>query len=350
MKRARLLLLIFPLVVGALYLRSVASWRPKKVFISKSPITEMVLSDDGRTLLIVQDQAHSTTVTALDTTQELATKWRRQGDINTPQFFAADTRIVAGLTGQILDAETGKTLDDLHGTGDRLLSPDGRWLIEAVSLKQNSLQYVGNKLHLPPSVPVGQQATKLVGYKNDIPLDQVFTQDSKSIVVAVGTVDSSRLDLYDVQTGKRTNTYDDMKWTPNPSYATFTDGATLCWSPDGHYLAAFWCRQRSPLPNINTVSIWRMNDHHKLASLKLPDSGESCSVARQALESSTSNRVLLFQLPTLSLGGSITHAGFASKQWFDFSQETITDTTLSPDGSSLFVATQSGRVYQQRLK
>lgn len=46
-KKARWLLLLLPLIAGVLWMRALASWRPKVVFNAPGAISKLVFSEDG---------------------------------------------------------------------------------------------------------------------------------------------------------------------------------------------------------------------------------------------------------------------------------------------------------------
>lgn len=86
------------MVAGAFYLRSLASWRTKKLFVGQARIAQLAFSSDGKTLLVGQDHLGKSAPRwlALDAAHGYGTKWSYKGrnNFSKPQFFLGDSRVL----------------------------------------------------------------------------------------------------------------------------------------------------------------------------------------------------------------------------------------------------------------
>ncbi len=95
MKKARLLLLAIPLVMGVFYLWVLAWWRPQKVFEGSGAVSEWVFSRDGKTLLVAQNpftgKSPRARLMALDVSHGFTSRWMCDHtlDVGKPQVCAS---------------------------------------------------------------------------------------------------------------------------------------------------------------------------------------------------------------------------------------------------------------------
>lgn len=344
MKRARLLLPLLPLVAGAFYLRSLASWRPQKLFVGATRISQLTFSSDGRVLLVGQ-MGHNylsgysdPRLMALDAAHGFVTRWSYEGGNNfiKPRFFLGDSRVlVCGeylSSPQVLDASTGHLRHDYRTREAAVISMDGKWLVSSDD------DYVT----LEPGAAKTQQ-WKPDGIKLSVARGETMSSapaispDSRTVVMQITEFYRSRLDFIDIASRTRTRI-----WPDSPSRVF---GKGIQWSRNGRYLLSVWYFPTQPLGIQTSWSLWRVSDGRKLASTTYPfneivphfeveDDG-------RVLSYWTNNQVLLSQ-PTLRAS--------VSKPQLELSGETVTAATLSQDGTRLVAGTASGRVYSQRLK
>ncbi|RYX80660.1 hypothetical protein EON83_27690 [bacterium] len=349
MKRWRLLLLLLPLVVGALYLRSLASWRPQKVFVGAGPISQLLFSNDGKTLLVGHSpivtvlsstQASTPTlVTLLDVNNSFKPLWQRDKGLPSgliPQFFAADSKILLhGSDIQTLDAKTGRTLKTSGSLyGRAVMSPDGSWLAVNRSDTDDGRVYLN-----PQPLEQGHdevRAEKIIGNKGDLSTEFTFSPDGKTFVVGTGSWQGAHLDFYDVKTWKRTKSWNDTPRNPKDekprSYYEI-----LQWSRDGKFILSYWsCTEGGAM-----LTLWRVSDGKKLATSPTIDLSPELQDGGSVLSYSDKERVFLRKVPNLTSGG---------EELLHIANELITTVTLSPDGSYLVIGTTSGRVFWKRVK
>ncbi len=379
MKKWRLLLLFLPLIAGAFYLRSLASWRPQKALIGQGQVMRLAFSRDGKTLLVGQETkpGKSYQLSALGATRDSAIRWTReydfgykqsdgQGDLRHLQFFASDTRFsLATVYPQTFDAQTGQMLWEYEGWGSAVVSPNGQWIAHdnvdprvgrnvLVFLASGTETNPGHKANITYIIPGGPDLSAL---------SYAFSPDSSTL--AVGVTETSpkhkgtHLDFYDVKTRKRLRVCPDFKMPKTIELGAVA--GVVQWSRDGRFLLVSWVVYNSngdsyvalkSRPPVLAVSLWRVADSKRLASIWLQSRGvtedfpfsiDHFEVQNdgRVLAVSTDGRVFLNTVATLSL---------KSKPLLTLPKETITTATMSPDCSYLVAGTQSGRVFWQRVK
>ncbi|RYX84652.1 hypothetical protein EON83_08405 [bacterium] len=338
MKKSRLLLLVLPLIVGVFYMRSLASWRPKKVFArTTNSIRHLQFSDNGQLLLV------SPRLTALDLAGGFVPKWSYMGDpyIVKTQFFSDDSHIlVAEEHGKtrappinIIDASTGHILHSYGMQEAAAISADGKWLAsykrDGIYLERADAEVKGHKT--PDKIKIRAAPGE------SIPTVFAISPDSRTLVVQVTEFYQSRLGFYDISSGKRTRTWSDSN--------SRVFGQSIQWSRNGRYLLAVWFVHNGPTTRQLSWSLWRASDGQKLASTTFPFDEQV-----RHFEVEDDGRVLSYEENSQVLLSHPTTNASISKPILNIPSETITSATLSPDGSYLVAGTQSGRIYSQRIK
>lgn len=366
MKKARLLLLVLPVIGAAFYMRSLASWRPQKVVVAEGPISGLVFSDDGKTLLVEHlppRPAGGTgngliafspeTVVAFDAQNNFKFLWKRDHDLaqffskTVPAFFSHDSKIlVQPGTAEILDAHTGKTLQTNSLNGNYAASPDGKWLAYARPIERlwDRLPPIDGQIYLnPTSIPRRQDevivAEKIIGQKNATPPAFCFSPDGLTLAVGAGDKSGAHIDFYSTKTWKLTRTWSDVAPSLinlHPSYQT------LQWSRDGQFLFSSLTRTSlSHFTNEMGQKVWRVRDGKKVASGILLDNPHLEDHACVLSFGGDDGQV------NLSLPSDLNHN---FKRLLQLPNQQITAAALSPDGSYLVAGTRSGTVYRQRLE
>lgn len=372
-----LLLLLVPIVGAAFYLRSLASWRPKKVFSAPGKIWQLAFSSDGQTLLIGQPSPPSpapaiitgmvmpvpaTVTTALQVESGFKPLWQHKDvwPIESLQFFARNSQILRqGSSIQVLDTLTGKLRKDYGPSPARAgvlpaskwfvaratISPDGRWLA------YKRFDIIGRaeqdgRVYLKPSAPIQQGQTlseKTIGKPSDNSQALAFSPDGKTLAVGVGDQSGAHIDFYEVKTWRLTRTWRDLERAfpgESPSYTA------VQWSRDGRFLLSSW-----KLPAGGTGSeglrVWRLSDGKKLGfsswTGSRPEGGTLSQIEDdgRVLTIGSDGEVFLRNTPNLD---------YAFKPLLHLPNQQIAAAALSPDGSYLLAGTASGNLYRQRLK
>lgn len=339
MKNPRLLLLILPLIVGAFYLHSLVSWRPQKLFVGTTRISQLVFSSDGKTLLVGQNSlSKGPQLTALDATHGFVAAWTYKGhnDFVKPQFFLGGSRVLVrepetGPAG-VLDATTGRQIQSYGMRQAAFISTDGKWL---ASRGQDSVYLESTTGKKPLWKPDGVKIPVSPG--ESISSGPAISPDSGTLAVQVTEFYRTRLDFYDTLTGKKTDVW--------PDFPSRVFGQGIQWSRNGRYLLSTWYYPMRPSGSQISWSLWRVSDHRKLADTSFPP-----SETIPGFEVEDNGRVLSHWTDAQALLSEPTTTASKSKPILNLPGEIITATTLSPDGSHLMAGTASGRVYSQRLK
>ncbi len=353
-KNARLLLLILPLVGGAFYLRSLASWRPKRVFVGKEPVSQLMFSNDGRTLLVVHTGSPKFpgVLTALGAGNGFALLWRhtnKSGSIRCPQFLVNDSQVLSpseSTATHILDSQTGKILRDCGLLKPAVASPDGRWFAYPDILTVGA-EYGSAEAAAPTANYRNFATAKRIG---SLPLTLAFSPDGKTLAGGVGDQNGAHIELYDVKSGRRERIWNDL---PRQLYAPRY--ATIKWSRNGRFLLSSGeIRHTHGLATREIfVSLWRTSDGKKLASTTLQATSTPFSMVPTILdgfEVQNEGRVLSFYQGGPVFLSDARARTLKSRRLLDLPGQTITAATMSPDGAYLVAGTQSGYVYYQRLK
>lgn len=372
MNKSRLLLLLLvPIVGAAFYLRSLASWRPKKVFGVPGQVSILTFSNDGKILLVCYAPTPSgpyrgvivmpaTMVMALDVQNGFTPLWQRDYAPlvrnPAPQFFDNDSQILLqgrGVWGsfnniQVLDARSGKTRQTYKNLwGKTSMSPDGKWLAfhynthcyesgKSISDKHIYLNPVGTASG-PPT-----HAEKVIG--KNIKWESwegtfSFSPNGQTLAVGVVTEKGAHLDFYNTKTWKLIRTCIDMNCHSEEAYPTYQ---TVQWSRDGQTLFT--------VGNLNqnaALQSWRASDGKRLAFKSLSGFFQTT-------------------LTNLSFEGD-GHALFyngdgqvkRSKEPLPYTSfypllrlpnEPVDAAAISPDSTYLVAGTSIGNLYYQRVK
>ena len=348
MKKARWLWLLLPLLAGALWMRSLASWRPKVVFAGPGAIAKLVFSGDGETLLVSQDsppklQPARATLTALDA-NNFDALWQRadSADFGNPHFFAGDSKVlVDGGQIMILNARDGKSLREFDLCCRAAISSDGKWLAVG-DFDADGRVYINSPAREIPNGPQGVQGIHALGRREETARAFEFSPDGKTLVVGRGDAKGAYLDFYETQTWKRTRSVPEpkvaraMKAVPGTDLPFFR---SLEWSRDGK-LILYKC----VVNRAGGASLWRLRRVGDAKSL-----GFAFSLTMSPAPQNDGSALRFFSNSDLAL---VKPPGFNSRFEPSLSSpgEVLTAAALSPDGAFLVIGTQSGRVIRMRLK
>ncbi len=345
MKKARWLLLLLPLVAGVFWMRALASWRPKVVFVATGAISKLELSDDGKTLLVAQQsppklQPTRATLLALDA-RNFNLIWQRNNstDFSNPRFFAGDSKIlVDGGETMILNARDGQSIREFGVPYEAEISPDEKW-IAVGDFDADGRVYINSPKSKIPNGSKGIKGIHILGKREDTGRAFAFSPDGKTFVVGRADKSGAYLDFYDTQTWKRTRTLQDKEFTSSiqrdlPFYRQ------VSWSQDGRFLLSNWAELRNS-GNLDGMRLWRVNDSKKLAYGSFGFDTSAPFNDASVLAFIGSGELLRLTPETFS-------SGF--EELLSFKDELITDAVISPDGTELLVGTKSGRIIRKRLK
>ncbi|RYZ88125.1 MAG: WD40 repeat domain-containing protein [Proteobacteria bacterium] len=357
-KKALLLLLAVPLIVGALYLCPRASWYPKKVFYGRGEIRHLVFSDDGKTLLVSQVNTRAAfgamELTALNFAPEFTTKWNFNdgAEVGKPQFFLHDSRILVDRgTLRTLDGATGEALQNGGTLRKAAISPDGKWLAYSGAypsdmgcLMPATISHKDIFLESPTG-PTGA-VLKTIPPGQSIPIGFSFSPNSRNLVVARIQREGIGLDFYDVKTWKRDRRLLDFRGQGPGS---------MQWSRNGRFLLSTCYFHDSQGAQAN-VNLWSVSDAKRLSSLIVPCVKEtgpfyiSDRIIVPYFEVQDDGRVLRFGIDEQVLLSKTTNLEAGFESLLSLPSERITAATLSPDDSYLVAGTKSGRVVSKRMK
>ena len=360
MKRGRLLLLVFPLIAGAFYLRSLASWRPRKVFTGQGQVSILSFSGDGGKVLVGHSPSNGfigsyrpTGIKLLDVNNDFTLLWQSRDKFVTmgrSQFIAQNSQISLGT--RRVDARTGSFLKKYIEGGVRSFSPDGQWLADSW-FAGNAMQVYIYTSDKTPNYERALDAAKILGSRNQLVQDVAFSPNGKQLVVCVGQRKGTRLDFYDV------NSWRLMKSVSTPTVIrpliqNRSGGLFryVQWSRNGRFMLSWgWLPYYPPTGGeAFDLTLWRVSDTKKLASTQVQDVSGRPQVGPLRFEVQNDGSVLSVIDDKNAYLSSPANLNLKSRRLLLLPHETITVATMSPDGSYLLAGTQSGRIYWQRVK
>ena len=351
MKKARWLWLLLPLIAGVLWMRSLASWRPKVIFAGAGEVSELVFSDDGQTLLVAQKppktQSASATLTALDV-RDLSSLWQREApnDFGHPQFFANDSRVLVD-TGQvmILNARDGQSVREFDFCCGAAVSPSGKWIANG------DFDADGRVFLNSPDADIsngsqGISGVHVLGRREDSARAFAFAPDGQTFVVGRGDKTGAYLDFYDVRTWKRARSLPEpevaRERAAQPRLAPALDlpfFRSIRWSRDGQLI--LYKAVAGGASNLSVTRLRRAADGKSLGLLLGKELTPQPRNDGNVLRIFSNSDVALVKPPQFNT---------RFEPSLQLPGEVFTTAILSPDGNLLLVGTQSGRVIRKRLK
>lgn len=345
MRRPHLPLLLFPILAVALYMRSLASWRPRKVFEMPGRVSQLVFSKDGKTLLVghapgtsLPGRPMTTTLTALDVVHDFRLRWQRNKGLifsNEPQFFDHDSRILLdGSASLTLDARTGKTHLQYGYPVHLAISPNGKWLASPEDGNAHLFIHPANRIFQDES---SLAPTKIVGTSDQVMSEFAFSPDSQTLAVGVSDDKGTHLDLYNTTSWQLARTWSDSVFNTKGQAIYYQ---VVQWSPNGRFLFSAW---EKPAGTMH-LQVWRTSDGRKLAHSTL-----LCTFVGLPPQLQNDGRVLEHVHGIAKLSQSATTIT-NRKEVFSFPSDVVSAVAISPDGTYLVAGNFRGQVYRRRLK
>ena len=351
MRKARWFLLLLPLFAGVLWMRSLASWRPRVVFAGAGEVSELVFSDDGQTLLVAQKppkaQGARATLTALNA-GNLQPLWQRDAlnDFGQPQFFSNDTRVLVDYDQvMILNARDGKSVREFDIPYRAAISPDGKWIANG-DFDADGRVFLNSPGADIANGPQGISSVHVLGRREDSARAFAFAPDSQTFVVGRGDAKSAYLDFYETKTWKRVRSLPEpevaRERATQPRLAPALDlpyFSSIRWSRDGRLI--LYKAVSGGASNLSVSRLRRAGDGKSLGLLLGKELTPQPQNDGSVLRVFSNSDVALVKPPQFNT---------RFEPSLQLPGEVFTAAILSPDGDFLLVGTQSGRVIRKRLK